>query len=203
MKNIIHLENVYLAPDHIALKLRALECDLRYYLCFRRQPKQLNAILVKMIEGIQQLHKLGYVHRDLKPDNVVLSLDPLDVRLIDFNRFYPLTQSTLGHVRGTPGYFPTKDMWRDGSTKWDIWAVAAIILECDMDSDSYRSCKDEADTKRRLKKLLLNNNVCKHLKLIMKEVIMIDDDSKMMGLDTIKDIVKDIKFKSYKSDDQE
>ena len=70
-----------------------------------------------MIEGIQQLHKLGYVNRDLKPDNVALSLDPLDVRVIDFNRVYPVTQSTLGHVRGTPGYFPTKDMWRDGSTK--------------------------------------------------------------------------------------
>ena len=37
----------------------------------------------------------------------------------------------------------------------------------------------------------------------MKEVIMIEDDTKMMGLETIKDIVKDIKFKSYKSDDQE
>ena len=93
-------------------------------------------------------------------------------------------------------------MWRDGSTKWDIWAVAAIILECDMDNDAYRSCKDEADTKRRLKKHL-QNNVCKHLKLVMKEVIMIDDDSKIMGLDTIKDIVKDIKFKCYKSDYQE
>ena len=34
LKNIIHLEKVYLAPDHIALKLRALECDLRYYLAF-------------------------------------------------------------------------------------------------------------------------------------------------------------------------
>jgi len=31
------------------------------------------------------LHKLGYVHRDLKPENIVLSLAPIQVRVIDFN----------------------------------------------------------------------------------------------------------------------
>ncbi|MFM8487125.1 MAG: protein kinase domain-containing protein, partial [Bacteroidota bacterium] len=33
--------------------------------------------------GVKELHQQGVVHRDLKPDNVVLSLRPLRVRIID------------------------------------------------------------------------------------------------------------------------
>ena len=40
---------------------------------------------------------------------------------------------TIGHVRGTPRYFPLRDEWRNGSTKWDMWALTAMILEADMD----------------------------------------------------------------------
>ena len=29
---------------------------------------------------------MGYIHRDLKPDNIVINLDPLEVSVIDFDR---------------------------------------------------------------------------------------------------------------------
>ena len=41
--------------------------------------------MLLVIEGVKELHELGYIHRDLKPDNIVLNLDPLEVRLIDFD----------------------------------------------------------------------------------------------------------------------
>lgn len=40
---------------------------------------------------------------------------------------------TVGSCRGTPGYFPIREQWRNGSIKWDIWAIAAMVLEADMD----------------------------------------------------------------------
>jgi len=46
----------------------------------------LNEIFAKVISGVKEIHHLGFVHRDLKPDNVVLNLDPLEVRVIDFDR---------------------------------------------------------------------------------------------------------------------
>jgi serine/threonine protein kinase len=41
--------------------------------------------MLQVIKGVNELHQLGYVHRDLKPDNIVLNLEPLEVRVIDFD----------------------------------------------------------------------------------------------------------------------
>ena len=46
-------------------------------------------------------------------------------------------QSTIGHIRGTPGYFPDSTKHRDGSHQWDVWSLGAMILECDMEIDVY------------------------------------------------------------------
>jgi hypothetical protein len=50
---------------------------------------------------------------------------------------------TVAHVKGTQGYFPERMTWRDGSTKWDLWSIVAIILECDMNVDDYAECDGE------------------------------------------------------------
>jgi eukaryotic-like serine/threonine-protein kinase len=107
---------------------------------------------VNILNGVSELHTLGYVHRDLKPDNVVLNRDPLEVAVIDFNRAISRTTATIGHVRGTPGYFPLREGWRNGSTKWDIWALSAMILEADMDKREYYRCHSELETKNKARK---------------------------------------------------
>jgi serine/threonine protein kinase len=61
------------------------------------------------------LNEIGYDHRDLKPDNVVLSRSPFRLVVIDFNRATSTSIMTKGSVRGTPGYFPLREEWRNGS----------------------------------------------------------------------------------------
>ena len=120
---------------------------LRTYLRHHRKPEDLNKILLEALNGLEELHELGYIHRDLKPDNIVLNLEPLEVKIIDFDAVLLDSTTTLCSARGTPGYFPLANKWRDGSKKWDIWAMAAIILECDIHKDGYYKTKGENDTK--------------------------------------------------------
>jgi serine/threonine protein kinase len=71
-----------------------------------RRPAELNKILLLIVNGVEDLHNMGYVHRDLKPDNVVLTLFPLEVRVIDFERARLVSQTSKMAVLGTPGYYP-------------------------------------------------------------------------------------------------
>lgn len=41
-------------------------------------------VALKMINAIEQVHKLGIIHRDIKPDNFLMTLNNKDVKLIDF-----------------------------------------------------------------------------------------------------------------------
>lgn len=59
---------------------------------------------------------MGFVHRDLKPDNIVLNIErPLKVALIDFDRALPTLNTCTTGTRGTPGYQPDNAKWMDGS----------------------------------------------------------------------------------------
>jgi serine/threonine protein kinase len=59
-----------------------------------------------VINGVDELHMLGYIHKDLKPENIVLNIDPLEVKVIDFDRVMLDSQCTYETIVGTPGYYP-------------------------------------------------------------------------------------------------
>ena len=88
--------------------------DFRTYLRMERKYKDLNQIFLCILNGIKEIHSIGFIHRDLKPDNVVLNQKPLDVRIIDFNKSMPSEADTVDTVRGTPGYMPSNPKWYDG-----------------------------------------------------------------------------------------
>ncbi|WP_455353153.1 serine/threonine-protein kinase [Streptomyces sp. SYSU K217416] len=65
-----------------------------------RPPEEAPRLLAEVCEGLAHLHGLGWVHGDLKPDNVLIMADG-SARLSDFG----LT-SELDGTRGTHGYMP-------------------------------------------------------------------------------------------------
>jgi serine/threonine protein kinase len=131
------LNDILLGKDHIALHLPMYEMDLRKFLDYHRQPALLNKIFHEVIEGVQQLHDLGFVHRDLKPDNIVLNVEPLKVAVIDFDISCLDTAVSKDSKIGTKGYYPNWFEVRDGNYNWDIWAIGAMILEANLPPRQY------------------------------------------------------------------
>lgn len=45
---------------------------------------KVKVVAVKMLKAIEYIHKLGIIHRDIKPDNFLMTLNNKDVKIIDF-----------------------------------------------------------------------------------------------------------------------
>lgn len=97
------------------------------------------ALIAGICEGLAHLHAAGWVHGDLKPDNVLLAADG-SVLLADFGLATELTGTggTHGHAppMGTFDYLPP-ERWRaplgeQGVTvrpSGDIWALGIVVHE--------------------------------------------------------------------------
>nr|WP_079054216.1 serine/threonine-protein kinase [Streptomyces graminilatus] len=94
-------------------------------------------LLTEVCEGLAHLHGLGWVHGDLKPDNVLIMADG-SVRLSDFGLTVELegTRGTHGYIPplGSPDYLPP-ERWRAPLDERgvrvrpsaDVWALGVMI----------------------------------------------------------------------------
>ena len=88
--------------------------------------RQVIAIFRHVAEGLDSLHRLGYVHADIKPNNILLGENE-QVKIIDFGQ-----SCALGHVKqriqGTPDYIAPEQVRRQRITRrTDIFNVGATL----------------------------------------------------------------------------
>jgi len=87
-----------------------------------------------MLEGLSHVHRNNYVHRDMKPSNVVVAdiSNLSDIRLVDFGLAvkYTTTQS-MEETCGTLVYQAPEQM--EGGKRYgkpvDVWAVGFMMYE--------------------------------------------------------------------------
>ena len=87
-------------------------------------------IAVKLARGVAALHRVGVVHRDIKPDNVILESEG-SLKLIDFGvvRVPGQEESEPGDIPGTPAYMaPELFDGEPGNEATDIYALGVTIF---------------------------------------------------------------------------
>ena len=102
----------------------------------RLQPRRALELIRQVLAGLAHAHAQGVVHRDLKPDNLVLTeVDGLGelVRILDFGLAKLKDSATglsMGMVMGTPNYMPPEQVRAElVDERSDLYAVGAMLFE--------------------------------------------------------------------------
>ena len=88
----------------------------------------------QILDALAHAHRLGIVHRDVKPSNVLVEETPtISIRLLDFGlaQFDEAdTLTAVGDVPGTLAYIaPERLRGGDATAASDVWAVGVVLWE--------------------------------------------------------------------------
>ncbi|MBI3893556.1 MAG: serine/threonine protein kinase [Candidatus Wallbacteria bacterium] len=108
--------------------------DLRHWLAehARMEPAQALELACQVLGALEAAHRAGIVHRDIKPDNVLLA-GGSTAKVADFGIARLCAEEQLtseGVVLGTPGYVaPEQFLGKAADARADVYSVAALLYE--------------------------------------------------------------------------
>ncbi|MFF9039042.1 protein kinase [Streptomyces sp. NPDC014892] len=127
------------SPDGAAIVMELVDgVSLRAVL--RREdplgPEAALALLKGSLLGLADAHRVGVVHRDYKPENVLVLPDGSS-KLVDFG--IAVDAGTSAGVAGTPSYM-APEQWTGAPASFaaDVYAAAATFFECLTGHKPYR-----------------------------------------------------------------
>ncbi|HOB75979.1 MAG TPA: serine/threonine-protein kinase [Phycisphaerae bacterium] len=104
-------------------------------------------IFIQVAHGLDALHRMGYVHTDIKPNNIMITATG-QVKIIDFGQSCPVGH-VKGRIQGTPDYIAPEqvekgapldqrtDVFNLGATLY--WAVTGRVIPTVLPSKKRRT----------------------------------------------------------------
>jgi len=99
----------------------------------------------QMLAGLRHIHENGVVHRDVKPENMLLTRPPQDPEsrlvIIDFSMGSSVPRMTV--PCGSPKYLAPEVLLGEYSSKRDVWSVGAVAHELCLRRHPFEGLREE------------------------------------------------------------
>ncbi|XP_021328367.2 serine/threonine-protein kinase pim-3 isoform X4 [Danio rerio] len=100
-------------------------------------------VLVQLIAALKHCESSGVLHRDVKPENLLISKESQDIKLLDFGCGDLLKRSAYKYFAGTPAYAPPE--WfrrhRYNATPATVWSVGVTLYNILCDRFPFRGAQ--------------------------------------------------------------
>eukprot|EP01062_Namystynia_karyoxenos_P019220 TRINITY_DN17209_c0_g1_i1.p1 TRINITY_DN17209_c0_g1~~TRINITY_DN17209_c0_g1_i1.p1 ORF type:complete len:786 (+),score=145.25 TRINITY_DN17209_c0_g1_i1:101-2458(+) len=137
--NCVHLVEAYVSPasEHASANLwiAMLWCPggsvaglMRLRQAPLREP-EIAAVMVGAVHGLGKLHACGWLHRDLRAENLLLQLGPPRCVLSDFGSASPLSNPRLGQPGAAHWQAPEGIRSQEYGTASDLWSLGITCIE--------------------------------------------------------------------------
>lgn len=139
--NVIAIHDVGTAADRAFIAMELVTGMTLATWCERPRPwRQIVELLVAAGRGLAAAHQAGLVHRDFKPANVLLAIDPDDrvlrVLVTDFGLARPIDRTEADALfltpgpRGTPAYMAPERLLSDvADVRVDVFSFCVALCE--------------------------------------------------------------------------
>jgi len=138
-ENIIKLVDLFCSPQgDMYIITEAMDCDLGRILSgdpgtFELLAAHVKWIMYQLLRGLRYLHSGGVLHRDLKPNNLLVNKN-CDLKICDFglargvddSKTQQLTEYVVTRWYRAPELLVENDTYDEGI---DIWSVGCILAE--------------------------------------------------------------------------
>jgi len=147
----------------------------------------------QIAEGLTEAHRLGVVHRDLKPHNIMIDKDG-NVRIMDFGiarSFQKSGVTDTGVIIGTPEYMsPEQVEGKDVDPRTDIYSLGIILYEMltgrvPFDGETPLSVAVKQKTERPVNPRRLNPQISAEISLVILRCLEKDRQLRFQDADQL------------------